>query len=621
MKYLLFFILFLNVAFGFDSIEVLNSHITIGKTGYFKTNEKLSPQKALEKKTMPLPQKAVSFGFDNQSYWYVFTVSTDAKSTEQYYLDVRSSSIDNYEFYAFKNNVLLKSELSGSFIPGSKYPHKESPARFTLLDTNDSVTYLLKIDTKAPRLSAFAFGTLNEIDEIWHVQSFIFAFTTGITLFVAFFSLVFYINTKDKIYFFYMLYIFGLYGSVVITSGHAKPLFQLLPAADSFLVSIFLQAQLIGLTYFSERLLNTQSKIPKLARFIRILLYINIVLSLAFPISPLFKALSFIMTVALFAALLYAALKLLTREYKITLYYFIATGAALLLMIAFTLMHQGIIPYGVVSSNFLTLALIWDTTFLALALGYKITLMQHENIEKERILTLKSRQETLGELTGNVTHQWRGPLSQIGAIVSLMHAKLLYSELDKKENVDYLSRVSKILKHLSNTVETFQSFLVSNDQQEYFNVSKSFEEILHWIKPSFHTENIKLIYSCEPKCFIYGSQNEILQAVLIILQNSKEAIIESHAHNGYISVSLNTNPSSMILTIKDNGGGIKLIPISKIFDPYVSTKKNGTGIGLALAKTIIEKRHQGVLSVTNVDNGAQFSIILPIDPKYHNENE
>jgi signal transduction histidine kinase len=77
----------------------------------------------------------------------------------------------------------------------------------------------------------------------------------------------------------------------------------------------------------------------------------------------------------------------------------------------------------------------------------------------------------------------------------------------------------------------------------------------------------------------------------------------------------------MILTIKDNGGGIKLIPISKIFDPYVSTKKNGTGIGLALAKTIIEKRHQGVLSVTNVDNGAQFSIILPIDPKYHNENE
>jgi signal transduction histidine kinase len=249
-------------------------------------------------------------------------------------------------------------------------------------------------------------------------------------------------------------------------------------------------------------------------------------------------------------------------------------------------------------------------TFLSLALGDRIALMQRENIEKERILTLKSRQETLGELIGNIAHQWRSPLSKIGVIISSMRAKLLYAEISKEESLDYLSRVSAILKHLSNTVETFQSFLVSNNRQENFDLSKSLEKMIHWIDPSFHTDTIELLCTFEPECWIRGEENEILQAVLAIIQNSKEVLIESHLRNGHISLTLTKNSDFVTLTINDNGGGIQLIPISKVFDPYVTTKLNGTGIGLALAKTIIEKQHNGKLSVKNDDQGAVFTIEL-----------
>jgi two-component system, sensor histidine kinase LadS len=612
--YLLLFVVF-QTAYAYDTIEVLNKNITLIHSGYTVSEKNISANEAYTLYTsgafQPLPKRAKSFGFDTKSYWYAFSLSATTDPTEKYYLDIRTPTVDRCELYTFKNGILLKSELSGSLIPESQRPIQEFPTRFALSNNDGAITYLLKIDTKAPRFSAFAFGTYSETEKVWLTHSFIFAFTTGITLFVAFFSLVFYANIKDKIYLFYILYIVGLYGSVIITSGYARPLVHLLPAVGPFLVVLFLQAQLVGLTFFSEQLLNIHSNIPKFARLIRFLLYINITLSLAFPISPLFKALSFLMTVVLFTALLWAALKILTRAYKIVLYYLIATGAALVLIIAFTLMHLGIIPYSMLSSNFLTLALIWDMTFLSLAIGHRIALIQRENIEKERILTLKSRQDTLGELTGNVAHQWRSPLSKIGVMVSTMQAKLIYSEISKQDLLDYLTRISSILKHLSNTVETFQSFLVSKEKQENFDLTQSLEDMVHWIEPSFETENIELLYTLEPTCWIRGEQNEILQAILAIIQNAKEALREYKVQHGYIRITLNRNLTDVIITIQDNGGGIALIPISKVFDPYVSTKENGTGIGLLLAKTIIEKRHNGKLSVKNDDQGAVFAIELP----------
>ena len=602
---------FLHIAYSYDTIEVFNKNINVRDSGYYISDKNISANEAYTLFTShafyELPQKAKSFGFDTKSYWYAFVVSIDSNASERFSLDIRTPSVDKSELYAFSNNALIKHELSSSFVPESKRTIKEFSTQFELLDTNDTVTYLLKIDTKAPRFSAFAFGTQSEIYETWSIHAFIFALTTGIFLFVSFFSLVLYAKLQDRIYLFYVLYIFGLYGSVVITSGHAKPIVQLLPVVGQFFVIMILQAQLVGLTFFSEKLLETKSKIPKIANVIRYLLYINIALSLAFPINPLFKALSFAMTIALFVALLVAAIKVFTRESKIVLYYFIATGIALALMIAFTLMHQGIISYGVFSSNFLTLALIWDMTFLSLAIVNRIELLQRESMENERILTLKSRQETLGELTGNVAHQWRSPLNKIGAIVSSMRAKLMFSEISKEETLDDLTRVSKILKHLSTTIETFQSFLIAKDKQEKFNVSHTLEEMIHWVQ----TKEIELRYTFESECFVLGEQNEILQAILAIIQNAKEAIIESHVENGYICINLSKNESHVILTIKDNAGGIKLIPIEKVFAPYMSTKQNGTGIGLLLAKTIIEKRHKGKLWVKNDDEGAVFTIELP----------
>jgi len=611
--YILLFAI-LQAAYSYDTIEVLNKGITVSGSGYYVADKNISANEAYalytSKAFKELPKEAKSFGFDDKSYWYAFTVHIDNNLSERYYLDVRSPTVHGCELYAFKNGNLLKREISGLLIPQSKRALKESPSRFVLQGDGDTVIYLLKINTNSPRFSAFAFGLQGEVYEAWQLQSFIFAFTTGIFVFVSFFSIILYAKLRDRIYLFYLLYICGLYGSVAVTSGNAYPLSNLFPGAGAFLIIIILQAQFIGLTLFTEQLLSTRSKMPRIARYIRILLYVNIVFTLAFHIHPLFRVISFSMSTLLFVVLLFAALKVLKYEFKLALYYMLATGAALGLTIAFTLVHQGIISYGLFSSNFLTLALIWDMTFLSLAIAYRIKLLQRENMEKERILTLKSRQETLGELTGNVAHQWRSPLAEIGAIVSAMSAQLIYAQLPKQENLDYLARISKIIQHLSNTVETFQCFLVSKDKKELFDFSKSIEEIVNLVKPSLQTENIELLYAAQPECLILGEQNEISQAVLVLIQNAKEALIDSNTQNGYICITLAKTQSCAVLSVKDNAGGVKLTPIEKVFDPYLSTKQKGTGMGLFLAKTIIEKRHTGKLSVKNEDDGAVFTIEL-----------
>jgi signal transduction histidine kinase len=104
-----------------------------------------------------------------------------------------------------------------------------------------------------------------------------------------------------------------------------------------------------------------------------------------------------------------------------------------------------------------------------------------------------------------------------------------------------------------------------------------------------------------------------MQVILNILNNAKDAIIQTKKEGGLIKITTRCRTNACVTTIEDNGGGIEKQVIEKIFDPYFTTKApdKGTGIGLYMAKTIIEKHMEGTINVTNTENGALFSIMLP----------
>lgn len=237
---------------------------------------------------------------------------------------------------------------------------------------------------------------------------------------------------------------------------------------------------------------------------------------------------------------------------------------------------------------------------------------EREIHDKQRILEHQNRLASMGEMIGSIAHQWRQPLTALSSILVLI--ELLAD--DKKLNHDKLKEkindANFQINFMSKTIDDFRNFFKPNKQKELFNVKKQVLLALNLIKSSILNNNIKVDINAKDDIFINGYANEFAQVILNLLANSKDAILERKIENANIKIKITQNNKFAYICIKDNGGGISLKPIEKIFEPYVSTKhkSSGIGIGLYMSKSIIETNMQGKLSVKNLKNGAFFLITL-----------
>lgn len=273
----------------------------------------------------------------------------------------------------------------------------------------------------------------------------------------------------------------------------------------------------------------------------------------------------------------------------------------ILIAFAYTLTHKGFLPYTFFTFNLLQFALTWDAVFLTFAIAFRLEQLQKDNLVKERILKLKAREDTLSSMMSNVTHQWRTPLAQLGSMITTLRTKFEFSDVPKDESIDYLDNMSKQLKFLSQTVETFNNFTIDNQEEIIFNLSNTVNETVSMLHGDIISANIQLSVSIQENIFIKGSSNLIEQVILTLIQNAKEAILDSNLSNGKIDVSLKTTLDDILLSVSDNGKQIEFDYRDTIFEPFFTTKKNGNGIGLYLAKKIIEENYKGKLELI-IDN-------------------
>src|SRR6185369_11116595 len=119
---------------------------------------------------------------------------------------------------------------------------------------------------------------------------------------------------------------------------------------------------------------------------------------------------------------------------------------------------------------------------------------------------------------------------------------------------------------------------------------------------------VEIIPEADP--VIYGYPNEFAQVLLNILINARDAVAERQIDDPRVTITLRSENDCAVVTIADNAGGIPEEIIGKVFDPYFTTKgpQQGTGVGLFMSKTIIEKNMGGRLSVHNRADGAEFRI-------------
>ncbi|HRF56743.1 MAG TPA: ATP-binding protein, partial [Campylobacterales bacterium] len=235
-----------------------------------------------------------------------------------------------------------------------------------------------------------------------------------------------------------------------------------------------------------------------------------------------------------------------------------------------------------------------------------------KNREKEAILIKQSRQAAMGEMIANIAHQWRQPLNMLAIAVQDVKMAWDYGEVNKEYVEGMVLSSMKQINYMSHTIDDFRKFFKPDTQKSVFNLKNAVSRVCELVSAALKAHNTELCVQIDDSVSVYGYENELLQVFLNIINNSKDAAIENNVASPKITISATERSDGYAVYIQDNAGGIKQEIIDKIFDPYFTTKEpgKGTGIGLYMAKTIIENNMEGKISVENIDNGARFVVEL-----------
>jgi signal transduction histidine kinase/ABC-type nitrate/sulfonate/bicarbonate transport system substrate-binding protein len=224
-----------------------------------------------------------------------------------------------------------------------------------------------------------------------------------------------------------------------------------------------------------------------------------------------------------------------------------------------------------------------------------------ENLKKDRLLSQQQKMISMGQMIENIAHQWRQPLSLITTGISGIKLKKQINDLDNEFLDKTLDSILNTSKYLSNTIDDFRYFFKPQKEKNDFYLEKCCEKTVDLINPNFLNKDIQIIYKIE-NIKILGYETELIQVLINILNNSKDALTSIENENKLIFIDVFKENDKAIIEIKDNAGGIDENIINKIFEPYFTTKhqSQGTGIGLFMCQEIIYKHMNGKISISNI---------------------
>ncbi|MCP4971323.1 MAG: HAMP domain-containing histidine kinase [Arcobacter sp.] len=232
--------------------------------------------------------------------------------------------------------------------------------------------------------------------------------------------------------------------------------------------------------------------------------------------------------------------------------------------------------------------------------------------QKDQLLIAQSKLAAVGETLAHIAHQWKQPLSQINSVVVNIEADFEEKKLTYEVLEEHLNEIEKLTFYMSDTIESFNTYLQPNEEKEIFSIKEAFDNSFELVYKLLESKQIDCKVNIEEDSFVKGVKKEFIQVILVILNNAKDVLIEKSVRFPKINIFIGKKDNKAVLEISDNGGGISSKYFDKIFDPYFTTKPHsqGTGHGLCMAKMIIEKSMHGNLNVKNEDLGAKFSILI-----------
>lgn len=629
MKSIFFlFLFFLTSLFSAESLHVFPSHansILIELAKILKDTKSLSADEAYallqQNHFDTLPLRVKSLGVNNATYW----VAIKLKKTnfDKLFIEFQHDQLSNVDCFVYEDNKNVHSAQNDYAIKLEDCEVKNLFIRFALLESNKPLTYLFKITSGRPIIIAMHIGTQSELD-FEKLKSIIFVtLFTGCLFLVLFFDLIFYFIFKLKEYLFYGIYLASFWFFIIYIHNY---IFLIMPASfwfNTVIKIISVQGFHVAFLLFTIYFLDMHRLSMAIVKMTYVLCFVTVIAFLFIGIQSSLQTIAFVAGILVPLYCIGLGLIAMYRKVLFAHWYLLGLVGFYISVLLFWLMELGFINVLSMGKNVLLLGIIWEMVVFTGMLLLKIKLIKQEYsimkshvIEAEKERLYQSRYSSIGRTIGNIAHQWKQPLNALGAVLTHMKGSLILEpRLKKKKLIESLDTSFEILKHLSETIDTFYNFLLkSYSNKVQFYVCEELEVIQKMLEYTLKNSKIELRTYCSANSLLQGNPNEFIQVLLNILLNAKDQFDVLDYQAAFIDITVKEMPEMCIVSIQDNAGGITIEPIERIFEQNVTCKQNSAGVGLFICKDIIENRFKGKITVENKNDGACFTISIPLFP-------
>ena len=609
-KYILTLIFFSNFLYADFSVSYLNE-----EKNYKTVNE------VTNKEFTSIPSK-YTFGI-RKNVWLKVEIKNNTKQKKENFLALSNIHImEEVHFYTVSNNQVIKVDTKWN-----RYTNYDTINRLgkTLLyknkiNKNDSLEVFIYIKAKSNIYFELYNGNLNDVLNQINKSSILLLILSGMLLSLSIYYLFLWLLTPYKEYLYYVAFAFTMtIWSFYINGGFAQYLdnFFIGPYVNSFIYLFPVWIMLFFKAVFPKNV------IPRIFHLILNSIIFMILLIVVFyfiGLTPLIPHIS-VSTYGIFfyllgmIAILSISVTIVVKKIPYSKNFLLAFSMNFICSIVSILFYLGKVPYDI----FTFYAVLIGGTIEAILLSILLTAKLREvYIEKEKALQIAREKDlkikTMNDTLSFISHQWRQPLSQINSAVLVLDSEL-YEKKDNSIIESKLSEIESMTKYMSNTIDDFKSlYCENNESKDIFYLKDSIRSAISNLEHSLKANLINLDIHLDESLKFFGVQNDIIQILLVILNNARDALVLNNIEKARIFIVLKKVDKNAVIEIEDNANGINKDLIDKIFEPYFTTKSSakGTGLGLYMSKMIIENNMNGNINIENSNNGAKFIIKLKV---------
>ena len=566
------------------------------------------------------PQNKTSLGYKNNTYWCKLNLTNNSsESISKIFLNPRPG-MDFIDVHIYKENKILKYNL-GDLVSPKNRTFQSNYSNFELtLSPYQSATIITKYKTVGVLEVAwhiYDFKTFLENESLNNIFTYLFL---GFILAMAIYKIFIYSHIKDKEYLIYTFMMLSVFIAQFSLSGGMH--LYLYDYIDPLLITlcnwVFVHLFLVLLWVFTYLFFNIDKK-NKFHIILKIVIVYNIIITILYTLSyfnlEILKITQYVAKTAFIESilLLIFSLVMFIRKKAGSGFFLIGHLLYVLCVINYIMVLNGTFEYTTFNKYSPNLGLFLVILFMSLALSKKIKRLKEQNQISRKIIETNKQYTIIGTTISFITHQWKQPLSILGSKATYLMAKIDHAPESKIEEVKPI--VKDIEKNILSINETMNDIkeLFKNDDKD-INEKINLKEIFKTIQTSklnlLASYNIDFQNCSLVEQSINGNRNLLIHALSNIIQNSIEEL-KNVKKDKVIKIIYYDDKDNIIIKILDKAGGIKIKPLENIFNPSVTTKTFGMGIGLNISKNIIESQFQGKIDVNNIEDGCQFIIKLP----------